>query len=82
MFLEGRSLWDNGLIFGRFYPDFSQQEWRSWLENCKLSPAEGLGALSKGERMKFQFAFAMAHQPSHRIWSVWQTRWHSGTSKQ
>lgn len=63
VFLETESLWKNGLAFGRFYPEFTEERWRKWLSVCGLKKSERLGFLSKGYRMKFQFAFAMAHRP-------------------
>lgn len=63
MFFEGRSLWENGIAFGKFYEKFSKAEWRKWLTVCRLKKTAYLNSLSKGERMKFQFAFAMAHHP-------------------
>lgn len=63
MFLETESLWKNGLVFGRFYPDFTEERWKRWLSVCGLDKSERLGWLSQGSRMKFQFAFAMAHRP-------------------
>lgn len=61
MFFETKSLWENGIVFGRFYPEFTEEEWKKWLSICGLQSSSWLGLLSKGERMKFQFAFAMAH---------------------
>lgn len=63
MFFETKSLWENGRAFGRFYPNFTEKDWKRWLSVCKLQPSSWLGLLSQGERMKFQFAFAMAHHP-------------------
>lgn len=63
MFFERRSLWENGVAFGRFYESFTESEWKKWLAVCRLQKSAYLEALSKGEQMKFQFAFAMAHHP-------------------
>ncbi len=63
MFLETKSLWENGRIFGRFYPGFTEETWKEWLSICNLKKSDWLGMLSKGQRVKFQFAFAMAHHP-------------------
>lgn len=63
MFFETKSLWENGVAFGRFYPKFTEKDWKKWLSVCGLQSSSWLGLLSKGERMKFQFAFAMAHHP-------------------
>lgn len=63
MFFEKRTLWENGVVFGRFYRNFTEEEWKKWLDICRLQSSARLNMLSKGERMKFQFAFAMAHHP-------------------
>lgn len=63
VFLEAKTLWENGKAFGRLYPEFTDGEWRKWLSACKLRKADRLGQLSKGDRVKFQFAFAMSHHP-------------------
>lgn len=63
MFFEKRSLWENGVAFGKFYDRFTEAEWKKWLAICRLPKSVYLDTLSKGERMKFQFAFAMAHHP-------------------
>ena len=63
MFLESRSLWGNGIAFGRFYPGFTEESWGKWLSVFGLQRSVKLRALSKGERVKFQFAFAIAHHP-------------------
>lgn len=63
MFLEGRSLWGNGMAFGRFYPGFTEAGWKKWLSVFGLQKSVKLRELSKGERVKFQFAFAIAHHP-------------------
>lgn len=62
MFFETKSLWENGIAFGRFYQEFTEKQWKKWLSVCGLQSSSWLGLLSKGERMKFQFAFAMAHR--------------------
>lgn len=63
MFFETKSLWENGMAFGRFYSGFQEASFRNWLSVCKLNKSNWLGMLSKGDRMKFQFAFAAAHHP-------------------
>lgn len=63
MFLESRSLWGNGMAFGRFYPNFTEAGWKKWLSVFGLQKSVKLRELSKGERVKFQFAFAVSHHP-------------------
>lgn len=63
MFFETKSLWENGKAFGRFYSGFQEASFRNWLSVCRLNRSDWLGMLSKGDRMKFQFAFAVSHHP-------------------
>ncbi len=63
MFFETRSLWENGMAFGSFYPDFSKDSFQKWLSVFRLKKSAWPGMLSKGERLKFQFAFALSHHP-------------------
>ncbi len=63
MFFETRSLWENGVAFGKFYPAFGEDTFRKWLSVFRLKKSDWPGMLSKGDRMKFQFAFALSHHP-------------------
>lgn len=62
-FLE-KSLLDNGELFQDFYPGWSSGDYLRYLERFGLAPSRQVCSLSKGESMKLQAAFALAHHPS------------------
>lgn len=64
MFAGSLTLEENGLFFGKYYKDYDHER---LLEDCRkfgLRTEEKLKQHSKGEQLKFQFAFALAHNPS------------------
>lgn len=54
---------ENAELLGNYYSRWSDEIYGEWLERLQISAKQPLGELSKGGRMKFQIAFAMAHQP-------------------
>ena len=46
---------------GAFYESFEEERFLALLKQMELSPAKAVGQLSRGELMRFQLAFAMAH---------------------
>lgn len=63
-FLYDATLKENAMLFGRLYEEYSQERFQTWLERVGLGLDKYYGNLSKGEKVKFQFAVAMAHKPS------------------
>lgn len=63
VFSPYRSLRENGKRYGRYYTDFGRQEFLKYLEEFNLEPDRRYGKLSRGEKLKFQFAFALSHCP-------------------
>ncbi|MGN0307225.1 MAG: ATP-binding cassette domain-containing protein [Lachnospiraceae bacterium] len=61
LFEEKDSLEENGKIYGSFYQEFKWERFREYLNRFKLMEKRRYGCLSKGERLKFQFAFALSH---------------------
>src|SRR5699024_6731861 len=61
-FLE-KSLLENGELYKEFYPNWSSGDYLSYLEHFELDPSRQVCSLSKGESMKFQTAFVLAHHP-------------------
>lgn len=55
------TLIENGEAYGRFYKNYDKQLFEQYLERFRLEPARRFGRLSKGEKLKFQFAFALSH---------------------
>lgn len=67
-FFEDKSLIANGELLGTFYENFSMERYIRYLSRFGLKK-EGDGgsyvlkALSAGQRVRFQLAFALAHEP-------------------
>ncbi len=62
-FLTGLSLQKNADYFGSFYSNYSSKRFQDLCRQYELLPERKLKKLSKGEKLKFQFAFALSHQP-------------------
>lgn len=57
----GLTLLENGDEYGKFFKNYSRDILVSYLEKFGLDPKAKLKTLSKGQKLKFQFAFALAH---------------------
>ncbi len=55
------TLRQNGDEYGRYYSSYSAQVLEQYLERFGLEPGRLFRKLSKGEKLKFQFAFALSH---------------------
>lgn len=62
-FLMERTAKQNAAIIGNLYSNFQMEIFEAALEKMELSSRKEVGAMSRGEYMRFQMAFAMAHQP-------------------
>lgn len=62
-FAAYNTLSDNGLRYGKFYQDFSRECFSGYLQEFGLEGKKKYGKLSRGEKLKFQFAFALSHHP-------------------
>jgi len=63
-FFMERSAKENADLFGRFYKDWDMTVFCTAMEKMNLSIKRVVGRMSRGERFKFQTAFAMAHKPA------------------
>ena len=63
LYEEHMSLQENAAYFGRFYSQYDEKLFLQMLERYGLEPKKKYKHLSKGEELKFQFAFALAHRP-------------------
>ncbi|MDE7310058.1 MAG: ABC transporter ATP-binding protein [Eubacterium sp.] len=63
LFLSATSLVDNAKLYGRFYADYDGELLLDYCGQFALDPHKRWKSLSKGEKLKFQFAFALAHHP-------------------
>lgn len=63
MFDDGMTLRENGDFYGKYYKNYDAQTLEAYLKRFSLEPQRKYKALSKGEELKFQLAFALSHQP-------------------
>ena len=61
MFDGGCSLLANGDNYGSFFMGYKREKFLEYLERFQLSPKRKFRTLSRGEKLKFQFAFALSH---------------------
>lgn len=62
-FFEYRSIRENAKVLGAHYENYEKAEFDRYCEEFELNQEAKAEKLSRGERMKFQFAFALAHHP-------------------
>lgn len=67
LFEENRNLIENANYYGKYYKQYDSKQMLRYLEKFALDPKCKYKRLSKGEELKFQFAFALAHQPKWLI---------------
>lgn len=57
------SLIQNGNLYGKYYEKYEKNLFLHYCEEFALDSSKKLKKLSKGEKLKFQFAFALSHHP-------------------
>lgn len=62
-FFEERTGEQNAAILGMLYDDFSMERFRDAMKKMEMTGAKSYKRMSRGERLKFQLAFAIAHSP-------------------
>ena len=62
-FFETEDAIENEAHFSEFYPNWDGAEYRQMLKKQGLSPGRSIGAMSRGERIKYQLAFSAAYRP-------------------
>ena len=62
-FFEDRTPNQNMDLFSRFYQSFDKEIFHQAMKDMGVPGGATLSKLSRGERMKFQMAFAMAYKP-------------------
>lgn len=62
-FIEGVTLKENMELFKNLYNNYDEGEFYARLKSVGLGDHKVYGLLSKGEKVRFQFAFAMGHHP-------------------
>jgi len=63
LFADNDSLMENADVYGAYYENYDRELLMAYLEEFGLSPQKKYRKLSKGEELKFQFAFALSHKP-------------------
>lgn len=53
----------NAKVLGAFYDGFSMEKFETVMEEWKVPPGKVYRKMSRGEKYKFQLAFAIAHDP-------------------
>ena len=62
LFDQAETLYHNACFYGSYYKRFDLELMREYLNRFGLMEKTHYGRLSKGEQLKFQFAFALSHQ--------------------
>ena len=63
LFLRQKSARENAKMLGSFYDTFDMDRFAALMEQMDLTMARSVEKMSRGENMKFQLAFALAHKP-------------------
>ena len=62
LFLANLRLDDNANLFGKYYKCYDKKKLYTYCDAFELNVKKKWRELSKGERLKFQFAFALSHR--------------------
>ncbi len=57
------SLVDNADAYGKYYSKYDRGNFLEYCDKFQIDSSKKLKALSKGQKLKFQFAFALSHKP-------------------
>jgi len=63
LFAGELTLEENADLYGKYYVNYNKDLFREYCRQFSLSVDEKLKKFSKGEKLKFQFAFALSHNP-------------------
>lgn len=63
LFCSGLTLLENANMFGKYYDKYDVKIFKEYCKEFELDMNRPLKKFSKGEHLKFQFAFALAHKP-------------------
>ncbi len=67
LLVKGISLIENGDFFGSYYEAYDHELYKEYLEMFGLDESRRFGRLSRGEKLKAEFAFALAVKPRYLI---------------
>lgn len=62
-FFMDKTALENGLLLGKYFKNWSMENYYIWLDKMNIPKAQPLYQFSKGMKMKFQISFAMGHSP-------------------
>ena len=57
------SLLENANLYGKYYSNYSKEEFVAYCERFQIDANKKLSKFSTGQKLKFQFAFALSHKP-------------------
>jgi len=57
------SLLENANLYGKYYSKYSKEEFVAYCKRFQIDANKKLSKFSTGEKLKFQFAFALSHKP-------------------
>ena len=63
LFLRQKSARENARMLGSFYDTFDMDRFAALMEQMDLTMARTVEQITRGNNMKFQLAFALAHKP-------------------
>lgn len=63
LFINEASLIKNGYVYGKYYTRFDEHILKKYCNEFELDINRKYKKLSKGEKLKFQLAFALSHSP-------------------
>lgn len=63
LFEDYMTLKENAAYYGKYYANYDENYFLQLIERFELRTEQKYKGLSKGEELKFQFAFALAHKP-------------------
>lgn len=64
LFTGELTLLENGDMYGKYFAEYDREVLLQYCTRFRLEPDKKLKRHSKGEQLKFQLAFALAHNPS------------------
>ncbi len=62
-FISNYSAMDNAELISVFYENWNKERFIEAMKRMELSTGKEFGSMSRGEKLKFQMAFAMGYQP-------------------
>lgn len=62
-FIDGYTAMDNAELFSTIYDNWNEEIFKEAMKGMELSASKVFGSMSRGEKLKFQMAFAFGYQP-------------------